>query len=67
MPQRGLVKKQLFGAAHLETIGAENQKLELYWESLYIQKHIGLLPVSGQQSCSMQREVTHAHAWFAES
>lgn len=65
MPQPGLVKKQLFGAAHLETIGAKNQKLELYWESLYsISKNTS---VSGQQSCSMQQEVTHAHAWFAES
>lgn len=61
MPQPGLVKKQLFGAAHLETIGAKNQKLELYWESLYIQN----TSVSGQQSCSMQQEVTHAR--FAES
>lgn len=61
MPQPRLVKKQLFGAAHLETIGAKNQKLELYWESLYIQKHIG------EWSAIMQQEVTHAHAWFAES
>lgn len=59
MPQPGLVKKQLFGAAHLETIGAKNQKLELYWESLYIQKQIGewsaiMQHAAGSDTCAVR-------------